>query len=270
MIDCHVHTKRSHHGKGDLEDFVEVAIDLKLKVLGFIEHAPLPFDKEHRLTDAEVKTFLHDVKRIKEKHEREITILGGLEVDYIPSQKEYIKKLLNDFSPDYFFGAIHFIETRAGVISVWDYEALQDSRIWKQYFNQLKEATENMLFDSIVHPDLILRSGLNIESALPYFNEQINTSIKCGNIGYEINCSGLTKSSYDPENKIMIENSRSFPNFEVIEYGIKQGIPFTIGSDAHTPDQLYKNIDEVIKELKKRELTQVIYFKNRKKVLINL
>ena len=66
MIDCHIHTHRSHHGKGDLEEFVAAALDLKLKVIGFSEHAPFICDPNHRITEEEALKYLADVRALKE------------------------------------------------------------------------------------------------------------------------------------------------------------------------------------------------------------
>lgn len=270
MIDCHVHTQRSKHGEGDLEDFVEVALDLNLEVLGFIEHAPLPFDKEHRLTEQETYAFLSDVTEIKKKYKDKLLILAGLEVDYLPSFSEGVKEIINKFSPDYFFGAIHFIEYNKDRISIWDYEDLQDSKIWNQYFKQLSLAVKSNFFDGIVHPDMILRSGIELNKTIPFFNLFMDRIKDHGGICYEINCSGFSKSSFNPIEKTMQNNQITYPSFELIKIGQNKGIKYTIGSDAHSPDKLYNNIEKTINELINLNINQVYYFKNRQQNIFTL
>lgn len=262
MIDCHVHTKRSHHGIGDLEDFVEVALELDLKILGFTEHAPLSFDKKHRLTERETDLFIKDVKNIANKYSDKIKILSGLEIDYYPSEIDLIKKITAKYSADYFYGAIHFFEKNNQRLSVWDYEDFQDEKTINIYFKNLEDAIRTDLFDGVVHPDLILRSGINKKNIYDKF-KNIMDSIKMHNQTYEINCSGITKSKYDPSNKKMIEGEPSFPYFDIVKYGIQNNNTFTIGSDAHSPDKLYANIKGVINILTNLGLKKLNYFENR-------
>ena len=39
----HTHTARCHHATGEDEEYVRAAIDAGIKVLGFSDHAPMPY-----------------------------------------------------------------------------------------------------------------------------------------------------------------------------------------------------------------------------------
>jgi histidinol-phosphatase (PHP family) len=99
------------------------------------------------------------------------------------------------------------------------------------------------VFQSICHPDLLLRSGVNGGLALKSFEEVIN-QMKKANVCYEINCSGLSKSRYSQKSKKMI--SRGYLDRDLLLYGHSTGIKFTIGSDCHSPAELGKGVDDML------------------------
>jgi histidinol-phosphatase (PHP family) len=106
MIDCHVHTKRCNHGKGDLEDFIISAIGRGIKILGFSEHAPLSIDPGMRLTIRGAQKYTMDIERLKKAYKNELKILCGFEVDYFrPVEKETLDFIRN-INADSLFGVL--------------------------------------------------------------------------------------------------------------------------------------------------------------------
>ena len=79
---------------------------------------------------------------------------------------------------------------------------------------------------------------------------------------YEINCSGLTKNSYNPKTKEMILNKPSYPNMELVSIANSMGINFTIGSDAHSPDKVGANITSIIGKCSTRGIKSFGYYVN--------
>ncbi|MFH1506521.1 MAG: histidinol-phosphatase [archaeon] len=262
MIDCHVHTKRSHHGEGDIEDFVLKAIDRGFEIIGFSEHAPFLFDSEHRLTKEEIRRYLDDVVELKIKYSNQIKILSGLEVDYHPSAESYLTSLLPLLECDFRLGSVHFFDSGSSRFSVWDYNALQRPEVIDSYFASLDRAVASGFFDVIAHPDIILRSGVRPSQINGFFLNLV-ASMKQFCCAYEINCSGLTKSSYDLVSRKKVYGAPSYPNIEIAALAHSEGVPLVIGSDAHSPDYLGANVLFFIQELKKRGITDVTYFEKR-------
>ena len=46
-IDLHNHTVRCNHAIGSMEEYIKRAIELKIDIYGFSEHAPMEFDKHY-------------------------------------------------------------------------------------------------------------------------------------------------------------------------------------------------------------------------------
>lgn len=258
MIDCHVHTALSHHGAGSLRDCVEYAIDRGVTVLGFAEHAPLPFDAEHRLTEREASAYLREVAQLRRTYRNQIVILGGLEVDYVPSHASYIATMLPKLHYDFALGSIHFVETPDGRVRVWDYAHFHEATLVSQYVHAVRAAATSGLFDGIAHPDIILRAGIDndgfrdaIRPLLPVFRSH--------GISYEVNCSGMTKDVYDPATGLMATGRSSYPDLEFAAEASSEGVALTVGSDAHEPDLIGCNIELATQLLKEHGVREITY-----------
>lgn len=254
MIDLHIHTGLSHHGFGSVQDAVSRAIDVGIRIVGLIEHAPLPFDREHRLTKRETQLYLQDVRKLQRRRGNSIVILAGLEVDYLPEYEEYSRSTLADLDYDFALGAIHFIDMEEGRIPIWNYEKLGSSQGIEAYFLALFKATQSDMFQAIAHPDAILRSGI----ATAVFRARMNQIVR-DIPGYEVNCSGYTKRRYDRESQSMVAGP-SYPDIEYAAQVAKTGTPIILGSDAHSPNLIGANVDQAMAQLKEMGIGHVHYY----------
>ncbi len=258
MIDCHVHTALSHHGAGSLRDCVESALDRGVTVLGFAEHAPLPFDKEHRLTEREACAYLRDVAQLRSAFRDRIVILGGLEVDYLPSHASYLAAMLSKLQYDFAVGSIHFVETPEGRVRVWDYARFHEAPLVSRYVDAVRAAAMSGLFDGIAHPDIILRSGIDGAS----FRDAIRPLfpvLRSHGISYEVNCSGMTKDAYDPASGLTATARSSYPDLELAAQANAEGVALTVGSDAHEPDLIGYNITRATHLLREYGVREITY-----------
>ena len=256
VIDCHIHTARSHHGRGDIEDFVRIALAKGIKVLGFSEHAPLAFDHEHRLTLQETRAYLSDIRRIRRSYQGRILILAGLEVDFVPSQASEIRRMLQSLEYDFALGSVHFVETPQGRVNVWNPQQILPHA--KEYVAAVAAASESGLFEGVAHPDLILRAGLSKTTLRELFRPVLPVLR-----AYEVNCSGFTKDRYDPASGIKIPGP-SYPDIELAVEAMEQGALLMIGSDAHEPKLVGENIPRAYELLLQHGVRAITYFENRK------
>ncbi len=261
MIDCHVHTNRSHHGQNDLEDYVKLAIQKKFSIIGFSEHAPFTCDDGGRLTHDETHEYLSDLEKLKTKYVSQIKILSGLEVDFTPSAIIHLPKILEEFKCDFFAGAVHYLELPNESLTVWDYERLQDTAVQNKYFETLKLAVTSGLFTNILHPDIILRAGITNFKVLDKFLE-ILPLFASNKVGYEINGSGFYKPVYVPKSKDFDLFISSYPNYFLVEQAHKLGVDLTIGSDAHQLDHFNTGTDLVRSRLLGLNISDITYYEN--------
>jgi len=262
LIDTHIHTKRCHHAEGDLEDYIIAAIQRGLKIICFTEHAPLHFDLDKRLSQDESKKYIDDLEELKNKYNDKIEILIGFEIDYIEEYEEKIKDFIEKTNVDFYLGSIHFIPFEKKLFSVWDYEDIYSNpELQNEYFRLMLKAIRSDLFDSISHPDLIYRSGFKEDCFKDKFKE-IARELKMRGTCYEINCSNMFKTKFNPkENKM---EKISFLNMNNIDLVSKQSVLFTIGSDSHKIDELGRGMEELLKVAKEKGY-KIVYFKNREK-----
>src|SRR3989338_9212022 len=203
MLDCHIHTFRCGHGEGDFEDYIDLGIKRKFRVLGFSEHAPFIHDQENRMTKQQMKDYFKKLAALRKKYSSNVLILAGLEVDYSVQGERFIREMLSGVKPDFILGAVHFVENGRKTTPIWDFEKMQHPDSQQAYFRQISRAISSDIFDTIAHPELLLRTGIREELLANNFREIIAQMIK-KNTFYEINCSGLSKSIYSPDTGEMV------------------------------------------------------------------
>lgn len=103
-VDVHMHTHHSH-GQHSTEAMYQSAVDKKLSIIGFSEHSPrpegyaYPNDYQDKLRK-HLPIYVQEVRDMaKRGQERDIKVLLGLEVDYIPGQENYAEALTKAY-PD--------------------------------------------------------------------------------------------------------------------------------------------------------------------------
>ena len=82
-IDLHNHTYLCNHAEGSADEFVQKAIEKKIDIFGFSDHAPMDFDEKYRMSLEQSKLYEQLILQAKEKYKGEIEILYGYEVDLI-------------------------------------------------------------------------------------------------------------------------------------------------------------------------------------------
>ena len=91
MKDGHIHTPYCPHGTDDkFEQYVEKAIKVGLDEISFTEHFPLPKgftdpapDNDSSINLEQLKSYINDVNKLKDRYKEKIKINVGAEVDYV-------------------------------------------------------------------------------------------------------------------------------------------------------------------------------------------
>jgi len=255
LIDYHLHTRLCKHATGEVYEYIESAISKGIKEIAFTDHIPLPgeYDIAHRMEADKMELYIEWIENARVRYP-EITILSGIEADYISGFEEYIDQFLNQYNFDLVIMSVHFIKHWTGGNWVFDYSfpKRNPEDVFKDYIGEIIKGIKTNLFDILGHADLIKKDGQSLIKMVPGWVEKLFMEIKKADMSIEINSSGYRRPVFE-----------SYPGFDWFDDIKKFEIPLTTGSDAHAPDQVALEFDRVYRELKNAEITSISRYKNR-------
>ncbi len=261
-IDYHNHTRLCKHASGDVIEYVEQAVEAGLSEIAFTDHMPLPdgYDSAHRMDMHQMETYLNWIQAARERFPQ-ITILFGIEADFIDGSERYIEDFLNRFNFDLVIMSVHFIRhwPEGNWVFGYDFPDRSHRQILEDYFDAMQRGIETGLFDIVGHMDLIKQPGQSLIKTVPDRVSAIIDSIKKQKMCVEINSSGFRKI-----------HRESFPGTEWFSLLKQYEIDLTTGSDSHAPLQVALNFDSVYKMLKKYNFNRIVAFRERKKHFIEI
>lgn len=244
-LDYHVHVIA--HGEYQynetwLDQYLTKARQQGLRYIGLLEH-----DEYLDLID---RTLIND------KQKTDLYIASGVEFDYEPHREGSIKQMIDRTLPDFTMGSVH-------IINGWhfdhpDYrdrfELIDIDEIYTEYFILINQMVNSGLFDIIGHLDLVKIWG-HRPAKKPVLNyvEPVLKSIKASRAVIEINSAGIRKPV-----------GEQYPSLPLIERMFELGIPVTMGSDAHHPDQVAEGLQDISRLLWDIGYRQVVAFRGRK------
>ena len=256
VIDSHVHTALSGHATGRAADYAAAAALAGVDVLAFTEHMPLPemWDPEGEYTlplDA-VPTYLADVAEAALVGG--VRVLCGAEVDWLPRYPETMERniALTDF--DIVLGSVHFIDDWAfdDPALVARYAETDVDALWREYFARLTSAASSGLFDVMAHPDLIKKfCYMPSFDPQPLYDDAAAVFAASG-VAIEVSSAGLRKPC-----------AELYPGRAFLASCAAAGVPATVSSDAHRPEDVGWGFDAAIAALRETGYDHIVYFVGR-------
>ena len=241
-IDLHNHTTRCNHATGSMEDYIKKAIDLKIDIFGFSDHAPMNFDKEYRMSLEQSYQYEKEVLILKNKYKNDIEILLAYEVDYM-SNNQYIEEKILNSNVDYLIGSVHFLDTWGfdNPEYLKEYENKNIDDIWINYFNTIEEMAKTNYFNIVGHLDLIKVFKFLPKKDIKSIAYKALKQIKKSNMTIEVNSAGLRKPIKE-----------QYPSRSLLELAYELDIDITFSSDAHSIEQIgfgYENNIRIAKSI---------------------
>ena len=186
MIDSHSHTFYSKHATGSVDELVRASIAAGVSVLTITDHAPFPVDTDNRLLDSELDRYFCDIEQARTTYSGQITILRGLEFDYMPGAEAFTRELLARYPLDFAIGSIHYVEVPGeSMTKVWELPRLGAEAFLDRYFAYLEGLISCGLFDAVGHADTLLR-GLSEDVFLRRFESLLAPLARSG-MAFELN-----------------------------------------------------------------------------------
>jgi histidinol-phosphatase (PHP family) len=255
-IDLHNHTTLCNHATGSIEQYVLKAIEKKIDVFGFSDHAPMDFDPGYRMSFEQMDAYKKSVYEVKEKYADQVEILFAYEVDYLPGHMD--ERVLKA-DVDYLIGSVHFIHEwgfdNPEFIGRYEHEDID--HIWQEYFDLIEQMADSKLFDIVGHIDLIKVFKYLPSQPITEIAKKALLAIKKADMVLELNVAGYRKPI-----------GEAYPSRELLEMAYELGIPITFASDAHNPQQVGLYRDEIETFAKSVGYTQCATFSNRKRELV--
>ena len=257
-VDLHNHTKLCNHCEGEMEEFIKEAIDKKIDVFGFSDHAPmLGYDKKYRMEKNQINFYENSVQNLKEKYKNKIDILLGYEVDFL---NNYIDDDILNGDIDYLIGSVHFLDNWGfdNPEFIREYKNKDIDIIWEEYFYQIEQMAKSGKFDIIGHLDLIKVFKFLPKKNINLIAKDSMKAIKDNNLVLEINSAGFRKPIKE-----------QYPSIDLLKMAFDMNIDITFGSDAHKIEQIGFKYDEITNLAKKIGFRKSAYFRDRDKILVD-
>lgn len=269
LSDYHVHSSFSTDSTTPPEEVVKAAIEGKITNLCFTDHIDLMYPEDESLFVFDVKEYFETMTGLRDKYASEINLGIGMELGLRnePDVFRVIKDRCDELSKepfDFIIGSTH----------IYDYADPYYKKFWedKDPFKRILEYYEATLFnisnydcyDVYGHLDYVTRympeSHHYEQSSYIELIEAILKTLIAKGKGIEINTSSLNKGFDSPN-----------PNLSIIKlYKELGGEIITLGSDAHSPENLCTHFDVALEILKEAGFKSYTIFKNRKPSFIPL
>ena len=269
MIDSHSHTLYSKHATGSVDELVRSSIAAGISILTITDHAPFPVDADNRLLESELDRYFADIEQARMAYEGKIIILQGLEFDYMPGSEAYTRDLLARYPLDFAIGSVHYVEVPGEpMVKVWDLSRLAAEAFLDRYFANLEGLIACGLFDAVGHADTLLR-GLP-ENVFLHRVEPLLALLARSGMAFELNASGLRKSSLSPLTGQEVQGLWSYPSQRLLPQLIAHDVPFTIGSDTHAPEDAGAGVAKLMRELRPLGLGRISYYQGRRRIDVGI
>lgn len=255
IANYHTHTWRCQHATGTEREYVENAIAGGLKILGFSDHTPMPYERGYvsnvKMRLDQLEDYVDTIQKLKEEYKNEIEIFLGLEVEYYPKYFEKLVRITEEYPIEYFLLAQHFLGNE--INDVFSGEPTKSVQRLKRYCQQSKEAMETECFTYFAHPDLINFTG--DPEVYDYYIRDLCVYAKKLDIPLEINFLGIWEK-------------RHYPNMKFWNIAGEVGNKVIFGADAHQPEKVWnpeamRIADQIVRAFKLRQIDTVLLKKPR-------
>jgi histidinol-phosphatase (PHP family) len=265
-VDYHTHSSYfSPDAASTMEELCEAAISKGVKELAITEHCdvngwngvPCDFDEE---------LYFIALDRVREKYEDHLTLVYGLELGQPSQNSELAKRYSSNPKLDFIIGSLHNLNETEDFYFL-EYPDIDACRaLIERYFIELREMIEFGGFDVLGHISYPLRyirgrAGLGFDFT-EYHSEiaDIFRLLIASGMGIELNTSGLRQPF-----------GQTMPTPDIVKlYRECGGEIVTLGSDAHSAQDVGSGIPEGIAILQDAGFRYLTVYKDRKPSFVEI
>jgi len=257
MLDAHVHIERGSYTPEWVWRFIETAQQAHLDSLYLLEHSSCFYEfwdtydavRRHpqcgayqtawleRKCTRHLADYLCLIERMKNE-KLPIEVKFGMEICYFPEHEQTISQIVSAHPWDFLTGSIHWIDG-------WGFDHIEQRHTWqgkdinqvyRDYYGLQIRLADSRLFDIAAHPDSVKCFGHypSIDLSGEYF--AFARALLCSGMAAEQ--SGGLRLNYGYAGLGM--------NPALLSILKKEGVPILTASDAHKPEDVGKNIPELL------------------------
>lgn len=247
------------------EEMVLTAIEKGFTALGFSGHSYYELDKDITLTPDDLKIYIPEINRLKEKYKDKIEILLGLEQDYYSPEPSY--------KYDYLIGSVHVLEKDGKFLPV-DASAKSNKNIVdsvyngdfdafaEDYFETVADIINKTNADIVGHIDLISKysevNGYTQSERFLKAAEKAVDSLTKSDCLFEINTGAMARKV----------KSTPYPSLEILKMIKRKNGKIIFSSDCHDKQYLDFGFEKAVELALKAGFTEhVILTKSGRKTI---
>lgn len=249
----HSHTQFCD-GRASMEVMAAAAFGEGMEIWGFSPHSPICVPSPCNMTLEQVPEYLDEASRLRDCYAGRMTILTGMEVDFMSRDFGPHIDLFQKMPLDYRIGSVHFVPNQDGIPVDCDGNAERFKRylaecyrgdlryVVERYFEQVLTMIELGGFEILGHFDKIAANASSVDPDIEeagWYDALIDDVIRMAcdrDYIIEIN----TKSLKD--------RGRFFPSLQ--HWKRIQNTRILVNSDAHHPDLVNANRNEALRLLR--------------------
>jgi histidinol-phosphatase (PHP family) len=260
---------------GHIEGYVAAAAARGVTELGFTEHLYRCVEAADALDDfwerepdprlaAQAEQFVKGernlsletyVQAVEAAKERGLPVTLGLEVDFFPETIEAVLELLDPYPWDFLLGAVHWVGGWSidNSDTVEEFERRGVRRAYEEYFALEIALAGSGAVDVLSHCDVVKKFGHRPRvEPLDLYRELVRAASRSG-VAVEVSSAGLRK----PVAEI-------YPAPRLLGMLAGAGVPITLASDAHAPEDAGWGHREVVQTARSAGYTASLLYRARR------
>ena len=230
IANYHTHTRWCNHATGEIEDYLDAAIDAGLYEIAITEHVPHKDNRDpKRIQWEDFHKYNDALDGAIERYKGKIKVIKGFECEYYPEAMGAYEI----FREKYGYEIMILGQHRSGDDREIDNFGKKDAAKMMRYADEICTGLKTGMFDFLAHPDLVLENyndnkwDENCEKVMG----RIFKACEDYSIPVEINANG-------------IRGSKRYPDDNAFMLSKEYGLTYLVNSDAHHPEHL---CDDMVK-----------------------
>lgn len=264
IMDMHVHSDNSPDGQHSPMYICEQAVDKGLRAIAFTDHCEIDKFFSHRYNSMVFHSYFECLKA-RTAFEGQLLVLLGIEIAQPLSDKALSEKIIKNHNYDIILGSIHTPKGFDCDVKEIPYDEIDVYQFMKNYFLELTELANWDGCDVMTHitcPMRRIQGKFNIDFDYSKISKETDELLKAiieNKKSLEINSSGLRQMM-----------SRPMPDENILKrYKELGGKYITIGSDAHSAQDVGAGVHTCMEIAKKHGFEKINFYTGREILEIN-